>query len=120
MLAVSNKPIFIQLADEIKSRIIDGKLQIDDKIPSVRELAATFEVNNNTSMHTIEVLARENIIYQKRGMGYFVTKEAVDIIKSQKEEQFLSEFVPVLKNTMALLGITPQQLVEILNKEGEK
>lgn len=117
MIRNIDKPIFLQLADVIKSRIIDGSLKPDDKIPSVRELAAEYEVNNNTVMRSVELLSGEGIIYQKRGMGYFVSLDAENIIKEQQYETFLSQVVPQMKKMMSRLGITPDQVAEILKKD---
>lgn len=117
---INNQPIFLQLAEQIKEQIIEGKLKQNDKVPSIRELAAQFEVNNNTAMHTIEYLARENIIYKSRGIGYYVTDEAKSIITKQKQEQFEYNFIPILVKNMRQLGITNEKLLEILKKEEKK
>ena len=93
---------------------MDGKVLSDDKIPSVRELAAEFEVSNNTAMHTVETLARENIIYQKRGMGYFVTGDAKGIIEEQRRRFFYETELPVLRKAMSQLGITKEELMRML------
>ncbi len=114
MLHSGDKPIFIQLAEVIKNRILNDSLLIDAKIPSVRDLAAEFEVNNNTSMHAIEKLALENIVYQKRGLGYFVTKQAKQIIEKQRREQFTESFLPILKKAMKELNISKEDLINML------
>lgn len=114
MITSSDKPIFIQLAEVIKTRIIDNVWRSNDRIPSIRELAAEFEVNNNTAMHTIETLARENIIYQKRGIGYFVTQDAKDIIRKQRHLQFNQEVLPILKKSMQQLDISKEDLLNML------
>ncbi len=107
-------PIFLQLAEVIKGRIIGGELHHDDKIPSVRELAAEFEINNNTAMHTIDTLAKQDIIYQKRGMGYFVSENAKQIIEEQRHQRFNEEILPTLKKAMSQLGITKEELLKML------
>jgi GntR family transcriptional regulator len=114
MIHNGDKPIFLQLAEVIKNRILDNTLSFDDRIPSVRDLAAEFEVNNNTSMHAIEKLALENIVYQKRGLGYFVTKDAKQIIEQQRRQQFTESFLPILKKAMTDLNISKEELMDML------
>ena len=69
----NDKPIYIQMADRLCDEILSGVYQDDDRIPSVREYAVLLEVNTNTAVKAYDELARANIIYNKRGLGYFVT-----------------------------------------------
>ena len=66
----NDKPIYIQMADRLCDEILSGVYQDDDRIPSVREYAVLLEVNTNTAVKAYEQLAREEIIYNKRGLGY--------------------------------------------------
>ena len=68
----NNKAIYEQMADRMCDEIIAGNYRADDRIPSVREYAIMLEVNTNTAVKAYELLAREDIIYNKRGLGYFV------------------------------------------------
>ena len=76
MIFSNDKPIYIQMADRLCDEILSGVYKDDDRIPSVREYAVLLEVNTNTAVKAYEQLAREEIIYNKRGLGYFVTKGA--------------------------------------------
>jgi transcriptional regulator, GntR family len=69
----NDKPIFQQMADRLEDEILALVYQDDDRIPSVREYAVSLEVNTNTAVKAYEQLSRANIIYNKRGMGYYVT-----------------------------------------------
>ena len=64
------------MADRLCDEILAGKYQDDDRIPSVREYSVLLEVNTNTAVKAYDELARANIIYNKRGLGYFVTPGA--------------------------------------------
>ena len=68
----AEKPIFLQIADAICDRILSGQLKGDERIPSVREYGAEVGVNPNTMMRTYEKLTTDEIIYNKRGIGYLV------------------------------------------------
>ncbi len=76
MIFTNDKAIYIQMADRLCDEILAGKYKDDDRIPSVREYAVLLEVNTNTAVKAYEQLAREEIIYNKRGLGYFVTPGA--------------------------------------------
>ncbi|MCD8165215.1 MAG: GntR family transcriptional regulator [Bacteroides sp.] len=86
-----NKAIFLQIADRICDEILLGKYQEDERIPSVREYAALVEVNANTAMRTYEFLQSREIIYNKRGIGYFVSPGASSLILQIRKEHFMKE-----------------------------
>ena len=73
MTFTNDKAIYLQMADRVCDEILADKFQDDDRIPSVREYAVLLEVNTNTAVKAYDELARANIIYNKRGLGYFVT-----------------------------------------------
>ena len=106
MIFNSDKPIFLQMADRLCDEILSGKYQDDDRIPSVREYAVLLEVNTNTAVKAYDELARANIIYNKRGLGYFVTKGAKKQILKERKRVFMKEQLPELFRQMQLLGIT--------------
>ena len=108
----NDKAIYMQMADEILS----GTYKDDDRIPSVREYAVLLEVNTNTAMKAYDELSRANIIYIKRGLGYFVTKGAKEQILKERRQIFLKERLPELFRQMALLNIT----INDVTKEHEK
>lgn len=99
------KPIYLQMADRLCDEILAGKYQDDDRIPSVREYAVMLEVNANTAVKAYDELAREDIIYNKRGMGYYVTPGAKQQILQERKKSFLKEHLPELFRQMRLLGI---------------
>lgn len=105
MMFSGEKPIYLQMADRLCDEILAGKYQNDDRIPSVREYAVMLEVNANTAVKAYDELARENIIYNKRGMGYYVTPGAKQQILQERKKAFLKEHLPELFRQMRLLGI---------------
>ncbi|SFW11699.1 DNA-binding transcriptional regulator YhcF, GntR family [Prevotellaceae bacterium HUN156] len=106
MIFSNDKPIYIQMADRLMDEILSGKYQDDDRIPSVREYSVLLEVNTNTAVKAYEQLAREEIIYNKRGLGYFVTPGAKNQILKARKQDFMKERLPELFRQMQLLGIT--------------
>ena len=106
MIFNSDKAIYVQMADRLCDEILADKYHDDDRIPSVREYAVLLEVNTNTAVKAYDELARANIIYNKRGLGYFVTKGAKKQIMKERKLAFMKETLPELFRQMQLLGIT--------------
>ena len=106
MIFTNDKPIYIQMADRLMDEILADKYKDDDRIPSVREYAVLLEVNTNTAVKAYDELARANIIYNKRGLGYFVTPGAKKQILKERKKEFMKERLPELFRQMKLLGIT--------------
>ena len=77
----NDKAIYLQIADRLSDEILAGTYKAFDRIPSVREYAATLGVNANTAVKAYDQLAQEGIIYNKRGLGYFVAEDAQRHIK---------------------------------------
>ena len=101
----NEKPIFLQMADRLMDEILAGRYQSDDRIPSVREYAVMLEVNTNTAVKAYDELARANIIYNKRGLGYFVAPGAREQILQERRQEFIERRLPELFRQMKLLGI---------------
>jgi DNA-binding transcriptional regulator YhcF (GntR family) len=106
MIFTNDKAIYIQMADRLCDEILAGKYIDDDRIPSVREYAVMLEVNANTAVKAYDELSRANIIYNKRGLGYFVTPGAKKQILKDRKKEFMKERLPELFRQMQLLGIT--------------
>ncbi|MDP3436631.1 MAG: GntR family transcriptional regulator [Bacteroidales bacterium] len=110
MVFNEHKPIYLQISDNVCDKILSGEWSAEERIPSVRELGTILGVNPNTIMRTYDHLQTIEIIYNKRGVGYYVTSNArVKIIKIQKD-QFLKEDLPQIIKKMSQLGINPCEL----------
>ena len=115
MITANEKTIFGKVAYQLCEEILKGNYQGDDRIPSVRELAVTYEINYNTVLRAMEVLQREEIVYQKRGRGYFVYADAKKkLLKGQKED-FKRQQLPELFRQARMLGISIEEIVEVWN-----
>ena len=108
-----NQTIYMQIADHVSEQILRGELQAGDKIPSVRELAATIEVNPNTVMRTFTYLQDQAIIFNKRGIGYFVSDDAFKITQKMKKEIFIQQYLPDFFKMMDLLKMDLKDLEKI-------
>lgn len=102
--------IYLQIADYVAEHITLGKWLADEKIPSVRDLAGELQVNPNTVMRTYEHLQNQEIIFNKRGLGLFVTEDAISKIKSIRKERFLQQELPDFFRSLYLLDISLEEL----------
>ncbi|GGH11262.1 GntR family transcriptional regulator [Pedobacter zeae] len=101
-----NKAIYLQIAEYVCEHILLGKWKAEEKVPSVRELAVELEVNPNTVMRTYELLQNKNIINNKRGIGFFITDDAIDHVKSYRKVLFMEDELPVVFRNIYLLNIS--------------
>ena len=107
-----NKPIYLQICDNICEQILSGGLEPESRILSVREYGASIGVNPNTVARSYEKLTDACIIYNKRGIGYFVAAPAREIILEQQRSDFLENEAPQFIKRMKLLGIDPSEILK--------
>lgn len=100
-----DKPIWRQIYELIAMRILSGEWMESERIVSVRELAAEVGVNPNTVMRSYEKLDSDGIIFNRRGIGYFVADGAKEHIKQLERQKFIDEELPKLRERLALLGL---------------
>lgn len=106
------KPIYLQIADRLMEQILRGEPAEDDRMPSVRDVAASMGVNPNTVMRTFEQLQSEEIIYNRRGVGYFVSPDAKEKILAEQRREFLEEELPLIRQKMQVLGIDLKEIIK--------
>ena len=106
-----NKSIYLQICDSICEMILSGDLAPEARIPSVREYGAEIGVNPNTIMRSYERLTGEGIIYNRRGIGYFISLNARDIVLENLRKDFLENELPGIIRKMQLLGIRPEEVL---------
>ncbi|MGB0176244.1 MAG: GntR family transcriptional regulator [Owenweeksia sp.] len=101
-----NQAIYLQIADLFCENILLGKWQPGDRIPSVREMAVNAEVNPNTVMRTFNYLQEKGILFNKRGIGYFVSDDGFDKTKALRKDDFIGQELPRLFREMELLNLS--------------
>ena len=112
-----NKPIYLQIADSICEKILSGEYLPDERILSVRELGITLGVNPNTIARVYDHLQGMEVIYNKRGIGYFVAPDAPEKVLQSHREEFLRNELPAVVKKMKLLGIPLEELKRMLTGE---
>lgn len=106
----NHQAIYLQIADRICDSILEGMWLADDRIPSVREMAVQIEVNPNTVARAYNHLQSQGIIFNKRGIGYFIAEKAHDIVLQEKSALFLETELPRIFREMLLLNIRMEEI----------
>jgi GntR family transcriptional regulator len=105
-----NQPIYLQIADHINERILSETWGEGGRIPSIREMSEAIEVNPNTVMRSYNYLQDLGIIYNQRGIGYFVAEGAYHKTLELKKRSFIRRELPRMFRTMDLLNLTCEDL----------
>ena len=107
------KAIYMQIADYISDNILETKLKEGDRIPSVREMAAQVEVNPNTVARTYSYLQEKEVIFNKRGVGYFIAEDALKKTRTLKKDAFLKQYLPDFLKMMKLLDLKIEDIEKL-------
>jgi GntR family transcriptional regulator len=111
----STKGIYLQIVDNLCRQILEGQLQSGDRVASVRDLAAEFEVNHNTVMRAYTNLQESGIFDNKRGIGFFVSEKALELIKENEKANFFSQDLPDFLLKVKLLQLNSTDLTELVS-----
>ena len=107
-------PIYLQLIDEFKDLILTGEWKVDEKIPSVRELAVTYSVNPNTVQRALTELENQGLLRSERTLGRFVQGDVSSLRQIKKDE--IIEISKSYVEKMKLLGQTKDQTIESIER----
>lgn len=101
-----NTPIYRQLRDRVVAMILDGVLKQGDPLPSVRQVAADFQLNPITVSKAYQELVDEQLVEKRRGLGMYVTEGAREMLLRNERERFLREDWPLLRQRLQRLGLS--------------
>lgn len=110
-----NKPIYLQLADQLMNETERAGFVPGSRLPSVRDYASQTGVNANTVMRTYTWLQQEEIIYNKRGIGYFYCEGAQMRVFRMRRKQFLDKEMPYFVERMKRLGVSLSEFEDYYN-----
>lgn len=105
-----NQSIYLQIAERICDEILDNKFPPGERIPSIREYAAMVEVNANTVVRSYEWLQQHEIIFNKRGIGYYVSPDGKNRIREMRRIRFFEDELPLFFNRLYTLGISIDEI----------
>ncbi|RDY72734.1 GntR family transcriptional regulator [Halobacillus trueperi] len=108
------KPIYIQIAEWLESEILHGNFQADDKVYSQYQLADLYNINPATAAKGLTKLAEEGILYDKRGLGKFVSTHAKQIIIDKRKNQTLKNLVEDLVTEAGRLELSEEDIIKLV------
>ena len=112
-------PIYRQLKDRVIAMMLDGVLKPGDALPSVRQVAAEYQLNPITVSRAYQELADESLVEKRRGLGMYVTEEAARKLLVNERERFLREEWPLVLERIQRLGLDPKELLDPKSKWGQ-
>ncbi|MBM7716094.1 DNA-binding transcriptional regulator YhcF (GntR family) [Bacillus thermophilus] len=119
-LVDDGRPIFIQIAERIEDDIISGSLLEESQVPSTNQFAAFYKINPATAAKGVNLLVDDGILYKKRGIGMFVAEGARSKLKEKRKKLFYEQHVATVIREAKKLGITSEQLIELIREGAEK
>ena len=111
------KPIYLQIAEQIEDAILTEAVPEETQIPSTTEISATYRINPATALKGINRLVEEGMVYKKRGLGMFVSRGAKEKIMEKRKRDFYANFVVSLLEEAEKLGITRRELAAMIEEE---
>lgn len=112
----SDKPIFIQIAEQLEDSIFTGIFPEETKIPSTNELSALLNINPHTILKGMNMLVDEGILYKKRGLGMYVKEGAMCMIRKKRQSQFYDQYVAALLEEAAKLQISKEEIIALIER----
>ncbi len=112
MTWADNTPIYLQLKDKVISMILDGVLKPGDALPSVRQVAADFQLNPITVSRAYQELADGTLVEKRRGLGMYVTEGAPEKLLASERDRFLTEEWPAVVERIKRLGLNIERLLQ--------
>ncbi|MDQ0229039.1 GntR family transcriptional regulator [Metabacillus malikii] len=109
-----DKPIYLQIRERIEDQIVNEQLKEGEQAPSTNQLVSFYKINHATVSKGVNQLVEEGILFKKRGIGMFVADGAREKLVQKRKDAFLDNYVVGLVQEAKKLGITMQELVELI------
>ena len=110
------KPLFQQVADQIAEGIFNGAYLEGEQIPSTTEISKSYQINPATVLKGMNLLVERQLIEKKRGIGMFVLPDVQERVRSARKEEFLNKEVLEVVAEAKKLGITAEQLKQLIER----
>ena len=110
------RPIFIQLAEMLEDAILSGAYNEEDQIPSITEFSVAYKMNPATALKGVNILVDAGLLYKKRGVGMFVSRDAREKLAEKRKERFYRDFVEPMILEAIQLGISESEFIEMAKR----
>ncbi|MGV9183723.1 GntR family transcriptional regulator [Arcanobacterium canis] len=109
----SSTPIYVQIAQDIRRKIVAGELVPGDQLMSTTQYATTYRINPATANKAFSTLTAEGLVYKQRGIGMFVSDDAPEILRTQGRQNFLTEHLEPAIRAGVAYGFTPEEIITL-------
>lgn len=110
------RPIFLQIAENIEDAILSGAFPEETQIPSTTEISVTYKINPATALKGMNMLVDTGIIYKKRGVGMFVSKGAAKQLMEKRKDQFYEAYVIKMLDEAKRLNVTKNDMIQMIER----
>lgn len=110
------RPIFLQIAENIEDAILSGAFPEETQIPSTTEISVTYKINPATALKGMNMLVDKGIIYKKRGVGMFVSEGAANRLMEKRKDQFYEAYVLKMLDEAKRLNVTKNDMIQMIER----
>lgn len=110
------RPIFLQLAEQLEEGILSGAFPEESRVPSITEYSVSYKINPATALKGINLLVDAGLLYKKRGLGMFVAAGAKETLMAQRRDRFYHDYVEKLVREAKNLGLDADELAEMIRR----
>lgn len=114
------RPIFMQIAEEIENGILSGAFPEESQVPSTTEISARYKINPATVLKGMNLLVDDGILYKKRGLGMFVAKDACIKLTQKRKEEFYDNYIRRAIAEAKQLKLSQQEVLELMKRGFEQ
>ena len=114
------EPLYLQIAQWLENKIVSGQLRADDQIPSTTELSQSLKINPATIRKGVGILVDKGIVYKKRGMGMYVAENANESARDDRRVKFYDDYIAPLLTEAQRLGLSREDIIEMLKGAGNE
>lgn len=110
------RPIYIQIAENIEDGILSGAFPEEMQIPSTTEISVRYKINPATALKGINILVDNGIIYKKRGLGMFVLTGSVKALREKRKNEFFDHYITKLVTEAKRLKLTREEIISMIER----
>ena len=110
------RPLFLQIAEQLEEGILSGAFPEEDRVPSITEYSVAYKINPATALKGINLLVDAGLLYKKRGLGMFVATGAKEKLMAQRRNRFFVDYIEKVVKEAKNLGLSATDLTNMIER----